>query len=496
MTRRAPFLFALAALAVVPALGLAQSAPEDQARGLLEDGRAYRKDGKLKQALDNFQTIVSGFANTSFVDDALLEIGRYYLEVDGDTAKARDAFEQVTKRFPQSDGAPGAYYYLGRLTLERGSTPAEIDDALAQFARVQRLYPRSEWVPRALYATGRAYRRSGRLADAAEASRRVALEHPSSDAAPSAQFDLAQDLALLGEFRPAMEEFQQVRNRFPGSELAAPALDRITALYRLYGNGKPAFALDPAFSVSAGDITKDVRGILMTPTRTLWVISDKAKSAVPFGADGKPGAGLGGEDLQSVSLAATGELLVVAARAVRIGPKNLQTFTIPGDKPGETEPLEKLEAVAVTPRGAVLVADEKKKKVYRYDGKYQYQAPFPDVKERQVSRIALDGEGGIVMLDRSERSVHVVDEDGKALRTIPARGQGYELKKPVDIAVDAFRNTYVADEEGGVLVFSPQGQLLATVGTADVRKVKAVTVDPSGAVLVYDDKLQRILRFK
>jgi hypothetical protein len=29
-----------------------------------------------------------------------------------------------------------------------------------------------------------------------------------------------------------------------------------------------------------------------------------------------------------------------------------------------------------------------------------------------------------------------------------------------------------------------------------VRKARAVTVDPSGAVLVYDDKLQRILRFK
>ena len=113
-----------------------------------------------------------------------------------------------------------------------------------------------------------------------------------------------------------------------------------------------------------------------------------------------------------------------------------------------------------------------------------------------MSRIVLDGEGGIVMLDRSERTVHVLDEDGKVLRTIAARGPGYELKKPVDVAVDAFRNAYVAEEEGGVFVFSPQGQLLATVGAADVRKVKAITLDPSGALLVYDEKLQRILRFK
>jgi len=144
----------------------------------------------------------------------------------------------------------------------------------------------------------------------------------------------------------------------------------------------------------------------------------------------------------------------------------------------------------------VLVADEKKKKVFQFDPKYQYLGPFPDAKERQVSRIVLDGEGGIVMLDREERAVRAFDEAGKVLRTIPARGAGYELRKPVDLALDAFRNTYLADEEGGVLVFSPQGQLLATLGGSDLRRPRAVTVDPSGAVLVYDDKQQRILRFK
>ena len=487
----------LALFLLLPSLAAAQStSPEEQARGLLEDGRTYRTQGKLKQAMDNFQTIVSGFPNTSYVDDALLEIGRYYLEVDGDVAKARDAFEQVTKRFPQSDGAPGAYYYLGRLTMERGTTAADIDDALAQFARVQRLYPRSEWVPRALYATALAHRKSGRLAEATDVARRVALEHPASDAAPAAQFELAHDLALAGEFRPAMEEFQQVRNRYAESEWAPRALDRITALYRLYGTGKPVFAVDPAFSVGVGDTLKDVRGIVMTPARTLWVASDKTKSAVPFGPDGKMGASLTGEDLQGVGLSPSGEVVVVASRAVRFGAKTLQTFAIPGNKPGETEPLEKLGAAAVTQGGSVLVADEKKKKVFRFDGRYQYQAPFPDVKERQVSRIVLDGEGGIVMLDRDEKTVRVWDEAGRALRAIAPRGPGYELRKPIDVAVDAFRNAYVADEEGAVFVFSPAGQLLTTIGAPELKKPRAVALEPSGAVLVYDEKLQRILRFK
>ena len=70
------------------------------------------------------------------------------------------------------------------------------------------------------------------------------------------------------------------------------------------------------------------------------------------------------------------------------------------------------------------------------------------------------------------------------------------MRKPMDVAVDAFQNIYVIDEDAGVLAFSPKGQLLATVGPQDLHKPKALTVDSAGAVLVYDEKAQRILRFK
>ena len=159
----ARWLLALALLAAAAPARAQSSSPDEQARRLLEDGRTYRSEGKSKQALDNFNTIVTGFQGTDSVDDALLEIGRYYLDVEGDDEKARQAFEQVAKRFPQSDGAPGAYYYLGWLALSRARTSAELDDALAQFTRVQRLYPGSAWVPKALYAAGLAHRKAGRL---------------------------------------------------------------------------------------------------------------------------------------------------------------------------------------------------------------------------------------------------------------------------------------------------------------------------------------------
>ena len=60
---------------------------------------------------------------------ALLEIGRYRMEVEGDEERAREAFEQVSRDHAQSDAAPGAYHYLGLLTLENATTPAQLDDA-------------------------------------------------------------------------------------------------------------------------------------------------------------------------------------------------------------------------------------------------------------------------------------------------------------------------------------------------------------------------------
>ena len=70
------------------------------------------------------------------------------------------------------------------------------------------------------------------------------------------------------------------------------------------------------------------------------------------------------------------------------------------------------------------------------------------------------------------------------------------LRKPVDVAIDPFRNTYVADEELGVLIFSPQGQVLHTLSGPELRRPKALTLDPTGAILVWDDKAEKILKYR
>jgi outer membrane protein assembly factor BamD (BamD/ComL family) len=486
---------ALPGLLILPApRAQAQEGAEDQARRLLEDGRAYRDQGKLKQALDNFNIVINSFAGTQAVGQALLEIGRYRMEVDNDTEGAREAFEQVSREHAQSDAAPGAYYYLGLLTLGRATTPPELDDAMAQFSRVETLYPGSDWVPRALQAQAQVHRRAGRYEDAVALNRRVSLEYPASDAAPQAQFEVGHALALLDEPRMAMEEFQQVRNRFPKSTWAVTALERITALYRLYGSGPPTFALDSGYSVSGGNVMKDVVAILETPDRRLWVASKKTKSAVSFDASGKMGESRPAQDPRTLSLSPSGQVVFTAKTALRVGPRDLRNFYFPPEKPGEQrKPVERIRAGAVTPGGVYLVSDEKEDAVYRFDADGHLLGRFPerDPKKREVTRIIVDGERSILLLDRKEKTIRVCDEGGRVLRTVGPGG----LRKPVDVAVDAFRNVYVADEDQGVLVFNPRGELFFKITGGELRKAKAITLEASGAVLVYDERSDSILRY-
>ena len=430
------------------------------------------RTARLKQALDNFKTIVHRLpehrlrGRRAARDRPLPPGGRAATR-----PRRATAFEQVTKRFPQSDGAPGAYYYLGRLTLERATTAAELDDALAQFARVQRLYPRSEWVPRALYATGLAHRKARTPAPRpSEAARRVALEYPTSDAAPAAQFEVGQDLALLGEPRQAMEEFQQVRNRFPESEWAPRALDRITALYRLYGAGKPTFAARPVVLAWApATCSRTCARILMTPDAARsWVASDKVKSAVPFGARRQDGRRASpARTCRACASRPSGELRGGGDAGGAHGPARHPDLHHPrATSRARRSRWRSSRRRRVTPGGTVLVADEKRKKVYRFDAKYQYQGPFPDAKEREVSAHACStARAASCCSTATRRRCASLDETGKRAahacrRAAPATSSGSPWTWPSTPSATSTSRT----RRAGCSSSRRRAQLLTTLG--------------------------------
>ena len=151
-----------AAFLAAASLASAQPRPDDQAKRLLEDGRNDIANGRARQGLDALQTIVTGFPNSPYADDALLDIGRYAEDVEKNLVRAREVYDQIAKRYPQSDAAPGAYLQMGRIAYATAASQGAYDDALANFQRVIRIYPDSACVPNSLAASAAVYRRAGR----------------------------------------------------------------------------------------------------------------------------------------------------------------------------------------------------------------------------------------------------------------------------------------------------------------------------------------------
>ena len=486
----------LIAALLVPAgsgLVLAQPTADEQAKRLLDDGRNDLAQGRTRQGLDAFQTVVTGFSNSEYADDALLEMGHYAEEVEKDPARAREIYDQIAKKYPQGDAAPGAYLQMGHIAFSTASSQAELDQALANFQRVIRLYPESAFVPRALVASAAVFRRAGRFDSAIDSARRAVLLHPSGDVAPEAQFELALSLATAGDFLTAMEEFQRVRSLYPASAPAAQALNATTALYRLYGNDRPLFQKDPAFSLLAGDVLKDVRALAIAPSGVLWVASNKTKSAVSFDSRGTLVGSLTADDPQTVTISPSGDAVFAGKLAVKTGAGSTFSFSAPNDK-GEMESIDRIGAASILVSGDTLVSDLKRKRVLKFKGS-TFISVFADRSEREVVRLVTTPRGDVVMLRKDNKSVEIFDAGGRLLRTIGPSGPGFEWKKPADVAVDAFSNLYVADEDQGTFMFSTAGELMAAFG-AEVRKSRAIAIDPSGAALVYDDRAEVIVRFK
>ncbi len=476
-------------------LAFAQPRPDDQASRLLEDGRADLQNGRARQGLDALQTIVTGFPTSPFADDALFEIGRYAEDVERNLSKARDIYDQIAKKYPQSDSAPGAYLQMGRIAFATASSREAIDDALANFQRVIRLYPESPFVPHALVTSVAVFRRAGRFDSAIDSARRAVLDHPASDVAPEAQFELGQSLVMAGDALTGIEEFQRVRTLYPSSGAAVRALNAITALYRIYGNERPVFLKDAASPFPAGDVLKDVRSLAVTPDGVTWIASNKTKSAVSFDRSFKLGASLPADDPQTLAISPQGEVVFAARLAVKMGTGGALAFSAPSEKPGVMENIDRIGAATIMVSGDTLVADTRRKRVLRFKGT-TFVSVFPDGAEREVIKLLTTPRGDVVMLRKDDKSVEVLDGNGRLITTIGPRGPGFEWKKPVDVTSDAFSNLYVADEDQGIFMFSGKGDLMTTFGASDVKKSRAIAIDLTGAALVYDDRAETIVRFK
>ena len=103
-----------------------------------------------------------------------------------DFAKASQAFTGFLRKYPNSQYAGNAQYWLGEVNLAQGDLPA----AAQAFAQVGKAYPSHPKVPDSLYKLGDVELRQGNTAQAKTILQQVVTQFPGSSAAQLAQRDL------------------------------------------------------------------------------------------------------------------------------------------------------------------------------------------------------------------------------------------------------------------------------------------------------------------
>ncbi len=488
-------LLALVCLAGETALG-AQANVEDQARRQLESGREFYRAGRYAEAIKDFQTVAEGYPTSTVADDALLAVADYQLEIARDPILARSTADTLIKKYATADSAPMGYVIIGRATLAIDQTAAGLDSALASFDRVPRLFPKSDAVAPALYYGAEVDQRADRASSALDRLQRVALEFPRSVWA--ARSGLLESRLLVGDGQPkeALRALQRVIRRFPSSDEAATARAWNTILYRVYLRSSPG----PAFTASGKTITgpsgrlRDVEAIALAPdgklavaTRAGILVLDDRGAIARQAPSAEP---------RQLQFDWQNRLTIVQRTVVlRETDRGLQRVALTAATSGGPKLLQDISAGALLSNGDLVVADRDLRSAYRFNPSGQYVAVFAPGR---INRLALSGNDRLATLDGDTRGIAIADRTGKILTRIPARGTGYELTSPVDLAFDVFEHLYVL-ERTHVRIFGADGKLLATFTpdqASGFRAGAALALDPAGRLYIYDEATSRVVIFQ
>jgi outer membrane protein assembly factor BamD (BamD/ComL family) len=488
-------LLSLVCLAGEAALS-AQANVEDQARRQLESGREFYRAGRFAEAIKDFETVAEGYPTSSVADDALLAVADYQLEVARDPISARTTADTLIKKYATADSAPMGYVIIGRATLEIDQTPAGLDSALASFDRVPRLFPKSDAMAPALYYGAEVDRRADRASSALDRLQRVALEFPRSVWAARSGLLESRLLVAAGQPTEALRALQRVIRRFPSSEEAVTARAWNTILYRVYLRASPG----PAFTASGKTIAgpsgrlRDVEAMALAPdgklavaTRNGILVLDDTGAITRQAPSSEP---------RQLQVDWHNRLTIVQRSVVlRETDSGMQRVALTAATSGGPRLLQDISAGALLSNGDLVVADRDLRAAYRFNPSGQFVAVFAPGR---INRIALSGNDHVAMLDGDSRGVAIGDRSGKVLIRIPARGTGYELAAPVDLAFDVFEHLYVL-ERTQVRIFGADGKLLATFApdqASGFRSGAALTLDPAGRLYIYDEATSRVVIFQ
>ena len=485
---------AIAGLLLLGGAAAGAQNPEEFARRQYDSGIAFLQNSRYAEALKDFQVVVDSFSQSAVAADALMQIALYQVDVAHDLTAAQAASDRLLKDYPNSDSAPMAYVIGGRLTImAKGNTPANIETALASFERVPRLFPGSEAVAAARFWAGNTLRGARRIDEAVDRFRRVSMEYPRSIWSARADLALAATLVSLDRAPQAFPRLQRVRQQFPNTPEAAQALQYSTILYRLYIRppAQPAYAFSGRFIGAEGSRYNDILGVTVDETgRTLL---GHKQGVTIFDEQGTLVRTIAADD-PSAFFVEQRNRVVLVKRDLMV-PDGGAPIAVTTPRSGQLpRPVEEIPAVLALSNGDRIVADKDQKAVIRYSPQTKYVAPF--LSNTNTERMARSEVDDVAVYDRDAKVIVMVDRDARPLGKIALKGSNYAIGDVRDLAIDRLGHLYVLD--GGkpsIFVFGPRNRLVTTI-SGPLQRPRAIALDASGRLQVFDEQARRIQVFQ
>jgi len=443
-----------------------------------------------KEALNDLKAIV-GEGPNSFVDDALLLMANYFLEIENSLDEAQvHANQLVGGRSDTEDKVPAGHLILGRIALARGRTPEHFQTAIANYSRVVDGFPgHNEEVAEALYRMAEAQRLNGLTDEAISNYQNVCAAYSISTWCAKAALGMAVGLVRTGHWPRAVERLQWVRTNFPDSPESVTAYQWNTTLFRLYLRPSQPFAPGgrPPLQVNKVDaMVVDAKGrLLLASSAGVRVFDDT----------GTPQAGFGSAEFNGVFLGERGR--VFAFQSGSLVPEQGTPTSLSFMKDGKPKPVGDILAAVTLSTGEFLVAAKDAGPLQSFSPSGENLRPQFSAAVR-ADRLAVNELDDVAVLDLDSKAISLWrPRDGAmvSLGSIPAG----VLKNPVDIAFDPFGHLYVLDRDpGSVVVFAPferTAQKFVSFAIPE-KRARAFALDQFGRLFIFDDKEKRVLIYQ
>ncbi len=475
---------------------------DDPAKGHYESALFFLQSEKYQQALDDLNFIIKSFPKSTLADDALLQLGIYYLDREKQLDQALNHFQQIKDNYTDSNSAPAAYYYIGLIYLSRRNTN-DLDEAFANFERVTRVFPSSAWVDKSLVGAGIALKLRGEYDKAYEEFSKVKVRFAGSPLAPRAQYEMGLSALNSESYIDAAYDLQQLINQFPDSEFSQPAREINTIIYRLHiasQTDKKLYLPDSTYSAILPELDNPL-GMAVDSKGYLY-LSDKDKKLVSI-------YDAGGKFVNSISMLSPHSIfiddrdLVIIANetGINIAGKESATFVLQREEKNP-EPLIEIRSAAVNLFGDFFLVSEKAPGILVYDSMRKPVPGSPFAKtDREFAKVVVNSRSQVYALEKQRKQIFLFAPDGKVIYGIGPSGKGFLFDRIEDFAVDRTNHLYVLNKNPrGVLIFAPDGSLLRFIasekkgGTLVFEDGRLIAVGPSGSIFVLDRDQRRILK--